>query len=81
MLTLKGHQAGVTGAVFSPDGKRLITASSDGAIKIWDATTGQELLSLRGKTEGGAGLAISPDGRRISAGNGSSVQVWEGKKQ
>jgi len=34
-LTLKGHKRGVRTAFFSPDGKRVVTASTDGTVKIW----------------------------------------------
>ena len=30
-------------AAFSPDGKRIVTASSDKTARIWDAATGQPI--------------------------------------
>ena len=36
---------------FSPDGKRLASASADETVKVWDAATGQETLTLKGHTE------------------------------
>ena len=35
---------------WSPDGKRLASASSDETAKLWDAASGQELLTLNGHT-------------------------------
>ena len=35
---------------FSPDGKRLASASGDGTVKVWDAATGQEIRTLKGHT-------------------------------
>ncbi|WP_406622106.1 WD40 repeat domain-containing protein [Planktothrix agardhii] len=41
--TLTGHTDGLRGVSFSPDGKRLATASSDKTVKLWDSTTGKEI--------------------------------------
>ena len=30
-------------AAFSPDGKRIVTASSDKTARVWDAATGQPI--------------------------------------
>jgi hypothetical protein len=40
---LHGHQAAVTSAAFSPDGKRVVTASGDRTARIWDANTANEI--------------------------------------
>jgi WD40 repeat protein len=36
----------VYSAAFSPDGKRIITGSADGTVRIWDTQTGRETLSI-----------------------------------
>ncbi len=33
---LLGHTESVNSAFFSPDGKLILTASSDGTVKVWD---------------------------------------------
>ncbi|KAH7114689.1 NACHT domain-containing protein [Dactylonectria macrodidyma] len=38
--TLEGHSGSVMSVAFSLDGQRLASASDDGTVKIWDATTG-----------------------------------------
>ena len=57
-LTLPGHTSAVYGMTYSPDGRRLVTAAGgtnkggerlDSEVKLWDALTGQEILTLRGR--------------------------------
>jgi hypothetical protein len=64
--------------VYSPDGKRLATASNDGTLKIWEAATGQEVLTLRGHQRRVQAVAFSPDGDRLaSGGEDRTVRVWD----
>src|SRR5262245_34123563 len=44
----RAHDAPVVSIAYSPDGRRLATASWDRTTKIWDATTGRQLRVLRG---------------------------------
>ena len=37
----------ISSVAYSPDGKRIISGSSDNTIKIWDANTGTCLKTLR----------------------------------
>jgi WD40 repeat protein len=60
LLTLKGHTRGVRSVVFSPDGKRLASASEDSLVKVWDAQTGQELLTLQGHANEAYTVVFSP---------------------
>src|SRR5262249_27311288 len=62
---------------WSTDGRRLATASWNGGVKVWDATTGKELRSLLvGDNGQGRGLAFGPDGRL--AGADLDGTVWVG---
>ena len=57
-----GTPARSTSVAFSPDGKRLASASVDQTVKVWDAATGQETLSLKGHIGRVFSVAFSPDG-------------------
>jgi WD40 repeat protein len=77
ILTLKGHTIYTEAVAFSSDGKRLATASFDGA-KVWDAATGQETLTLKGHTAGLSSVVFSPDGRRLATASlDGTVRIWD----
>jgi WD40 repeat protein len=65
-------------AAFSPDGKRLVTTSGDGTVKVYETATWQEVLTLRGHKGEVLDVAFSSDGRRIgSISNDGTVRIWD----
>jgi WD40 repeat protein len=57
----------VADVAYSPDGRRLATASDDQTVKVWGAATGQDLLTLKGHTSRVSGVAYSPDGHCLAS--------------
>ncbi len=65
---------------FSPDGKRIVSASDDGTLKVWDSDTGSETFTLRGHTAGVGSVAFSPDGKHIVSGSQDrTLKVWDAR--
>lgn len=58
--TLQGHQDSVYNAVFTPDGKTLISSGADCTIRIWDIETRKCIKVLQGHTKGIWGLVLIP---------------------
>jgi WD40 repeat protein/serine/threonine protein kinase len=81
-LTLMGHQGGVNAVSFAPDGQRLATGGTEGAARVWDASSGQELLCFRGHRGQVTALAFTPDGQRLVTGStDGTVRIWDAVKR
>ncbi|NJR64643.1 MAG: hypothetical protein HC772_03860 [Leptolyngbyaceae cyanobacterium CRU_2_3] len=79
---LRGHQAEVLDAQFSPNGRSLVTASADGTAMLWDAQTGLKQAQLRPNSSGQSLPSVlqatfSPDGHYIATRTqDGKVQLW-----
>ena len=66
-------------AAFSPDGKRVITASEDDKAHIWDAETGEHLIPL-GHEKAVWSAAFDSDGTRaITSSDDGRARIWDAK--
>ena len=78
LLTLGEQPVPDTSVTFSPDGKRMASASWDRTVKVLEVGTGQELLVLEGHTQFVRSVAFSPDGKQLaSASADRTVRIWD----
>ncbi len=72
------HTDRITSVVFSPDGKRLLTASLDNTAVVWDLAEQRAAHVLRGHSWWVWTAQYSRDGRQIvTAGQDGTVRIWD----
>jgi len=77
-VVLRGHTDSVNAAAFSPDGRHLITVSSDHNARLWDFS-GDELASfvLEGHSRPVTSVAFAPDGRHFATSSwDKTARIW-----
>jgi WD40 repeat protein len=73
------HKGIVWTATYSPDYRRIVTASADRTARIWDAASGQPLGQPMLHTKDVWSAAFSPDGRYVvTASEDGTGRVWDG---
>ncbi len=75
---LSGHDAGIAGVAFSPDGKLLASVDLDHLGKVWSTADGElvsELVWHKGPIRG---VAFSPDGKWVATASADkTVRLWD----
>lgn len=88
---MQGHAGNITCLSFGPDGKWLISSSTDRTVRSWEVETGKNLVSHGGKHTAFNGrfipglgpdcirsFALSPDGTQLAHANGNSISISMG---
>lgn len=75
---LSGHTDWVESAAFSPDGRHILTVSSDRTARLWDTEAMRGTTTLSGHDMEISSAAFSPDGARIvTASWDGTARIWD----
>jgi WD40 repeat protein/predicted Ser/Thr protein kinase len=73
-----GHEGIINAIAFDRDGGRLVSASSDHTVRLWETARGRCLRVFEGHTDEVFTAVFHPDGTRIaSAGRDRAVWLWD----
>ena len=77
LYTYTGHSAYLRCVSWSPDGKRIASASDDHTVQIWDALTGAHPVTYTGHAAEVLAVAWSPDGSMLASGSrDDTLRIW-----
>ncbi len=75
---LRGHTQSVVCAVFSRDGKSILSAGDDATLRLWEADSGKLVRSFTGHESGVRFVVLRDDGRyALSGGSDASLRLWD----
>jgi WD40 repeat protein len=77
LLVYRSQHQTIFIGVWSPNSRRIATASNDNTIRVWDAASGEDLLTLSVPSTYGVYTWWSPDGEHLATmGWGTNVSIW-----
>lgn len=76
-----GHQEEVNSLAVTPDGRWVVSGSSDETVKVWDLNTGIEILTFEGhnfnKYNSIRAVVAAPDSKQVaSVASGDFIRIW-----
>jgi dipeptidyl aminopeptidase/acylaminoacyl peptidase len=72
------HEKAVRSAQFSPEGRRVVTASDDKTARLWDAVSGKPIGEPMRHEKAVNSAQFSPDGQRVvTVSDDETARVWE----
>ena len=78
LCILTGHTSTAHCTAFSPDGQHALTGAADNTARLWEVSSGQEVMRFTGHTASIYSAAFSPDGRYILTGSEDmTARLWE----
>ncbi|WP_437552553.1 AAA family ATPase [Sorangium sp. So ce367] len=76
-VTLRGHDKPLRAAVWSHDGRRVLSASDDKTARLWSADGTGDPVVFSGHAGQINALALSPDGKRVlTASEDGTARLW-----
>ncbi len=73
-----GHFADAKCVVYNPSGTFLASGGNDGAIKLWNTSTGEQVRALLGHTSTVTSISISSNGNYLASGSDDkSIRLWD----
>lgn len=77
LRTLNERDEPTMSVVFSPDGKKMATATSAGTLSLWDTRTWKVQQMDKGEPYSVTGLTFSPDSKLLAGNVGKTVKLWK----
>ncbi len=75
--TFDSHSDLVWSVAVTGDGRRAVSGSADGTVRVWDLARGQSQV-LEGHMDSVTSVAVTSDGRRAVSGSAhGTVRVWD----